>query len=448
MANDKYTERCVGRLLLLGLPLAAFCVATAAEAQATYVGSAACKDCHTSRYNGWREGVHAQFVRPMAAAGKSAPAGNEATRAPFALSKAKYVLGNMHKMVFLQQAGDHLVLLPGEFDVGDRSWNPISVQLWDPQAVSAALPAEGEGSSKLVNWNQRCARCHTTGYDAATGSYSELGVSCESCHGPGSVHLKTQGKERMINPEALNGELGNHICAQCHSYGTDRATGKPFPTAYRPGTDLSETFTFEKPTLGTNTALFFGNGMTRRHHAQYNELAQSKHIQNGVRCFDCHQVHRAKNVAPSENTQLIGLTERVLLKRSAQHVCTTCHLPDSPGFAITRTGAAGPLRDKHTQHPPVILKRGPPIPSQPKGSTEQARMLCSECHMPLVMREEAGYAIRSHQFKPPAPADTIAHGAPNACAECHIEDAAWAVRQLQGWPSQKVKTVPVPRKQR
>ncbi len=47
------------------------------------------------------------------------------------------------------------------------------------------------------NWNFTCAECHSTNlrknFDAATGTYkttwSELNVSCEACHGPGSNHV-------------------------------------------------------------------------------------------------------------------------------------------------------------------------------------------------------------------------------------------------------------------
>jgi hypothetical protein len=30
-----------------------------------------------------------------------------------------------------------------------------------------------------------CFPCHTTGWDPATGTYAEPGVTCEGCHGPG-----------------------------------------------------------------------------------------------------------------------------------------------------------------------------------------------------------------------------------------------------------------------
>ena len=49
----------------------------------------------------------------------------------------------------------------------------------------------------LQNWNFMCAQCHSTnlqkGYVEAADSYattwSEIDVSCEACHGPGSAHV-------------------------------------------------------------------------------------------------------------------------------------------------------------------------------------------------------------------------------------------------------------------
>ena len=46
-------------------------------------------------------------------------------------------------------------------------------------------------------WNDMCADCHSThlqkNYDLATDSYetkwSDINVSCEACHGPGSNHV-------------------------------------------------------------------------------------------------------------------------------------------------------------------------------------------------------------------------------------------------------------------
>jgi tetrahydromethanopterin S-methyltransferase subunit F len=57
-----------------------------------------------------------------------------------------------------------------------------------------------------------CLECHTTGYDAGTGKYSEEGVTCESCHGP-----MQQGHPQ--NPMPITPDYT--LCATCHKSTTD-----------------------------------------------------------------------------------------------------------------------------------------------------------------------------------------------------------------------------------
>ena len=49
-------------------------------------------------------------------------------------------------------------------------------------------------------YRKSCMKCHTTGYDEATGKYSEEGVTCEACHGPGEVfsYFMDIGKRRRV----------------------------------------------------------------------------------------------------------------------------------------------------------------------------------------------------------------------------------------------------------
>ena len=50
----------------------------------------------------------------------------------------------------------------------------------------------------FLNWNYMCAECHSTNlqrnYDLKTNTFkttwSEIDVSCEACHGPGSNHVE------------------------------------------------------------------------------------------------------------------------------------------------------------------------------------------------------------------------------------------------------------------
>ncbi len=75
-----------------------------------------------------------------------------------------------------------------------------------------------------------CLTCHTTGFGTPTGykdaSMKHLaGVTCESCHGPGSEHAKLAQKfvEEEITPEAEKKvrdsiykiQPGN-VCIKCH----------------------------------------------------------------------------------------------------------------------------------------------------------------------------------------------------------------------------------------
>jgi hypothetical protein len=61
-----------------------------------------------------------------------------------------------------------------------------------------------------------CLKCHTTGY--GKGGFVSLektpylkDVGCESCHGPGSVHIETE------DPEDIKGSLEVKDCVGCHN---------------------------------------------------------------------------------------------------------------------------------------------------------------------------------------------------------------------------------------
>ncbi len=60
--------------------------------------------------------------------------------------------------------------------------------------------------------NRRCLGCHTTGYNVETG-YTDfgttpelVGVQCEGCHGPGSVHVELQAKDQAFGIPGISGK--------------------------------------------------------------------------------------------------------------------------------------------------------------------------------------------------------------------------------------------------
>ena len=84
-------------------------------------------------------------------------------------------------------------------------------------------------TSKYQN-DAKCLKCHTTGYGKETG-YKTIadrdlqGVSCEACHGPGSIHetVSKNYANQQLTPEqekevrdSIWMILPNNSCIACH----------------------------------------------------------------------------------------------------------------------------------------------------------------------------------------------------------------------------------------
>ena len=79
--------------------------------------------------------------------------------------------------------------------------------------------------------DEKCLKCHTTGYGEATGykgaaDEALASVTCESCHGPGSKHEEvcqpfakvkelTPEQEKMLR-DSIWKILPGNICIECH----------------------------------------------------------------------------------------------------------------------------------------------------------------------------------------------------------------------------------------
>jgi Cytochrome c554 and c-prime/Tetratricopeptide repeat len=150
------------------------------------------------------------------------------------------------------------------------------------------------------NWNFMCAECHSTnlrkGYDLATDTYdttwSEIDVSCEACHGPGSEHLVWAEKvaglveddpaaAKLETPKTapLKGQALIDACARCHSRRTelweDYTHGQPFADTHR----LS---------LLTGV-LYFDDGQIKDEVYVIGSFRQSRMFHEGITCTDCHE---------------------------------------------------------------------------------------------------------------------------------------------------------------
>jgi hypothetical protein len=85
---------------------------------------------------------------------------------------------------------------------------------------------------------QHCFACHTT-LSSVRGQFDPAkaipGVTCEACHGPGTLHVKAmedkdeqKGRDTILNPSALNPVELVDFCGACHRTPLDVAAEKDF----------------------------------------------------------------------------------------------------------------------------------------------------------------------------------------------------------------------------
>jgi cytochrome c553 len=403
-----------------------------------YVGVAACATCHAKEHAAWSGSQHAKAMQP---------------------ATADTVLGDFGDVVFRHRGGEtrffrregkFLVRTegpdgkPGDFEIGytfglaplqqylvafpDGRLQALGVawdarpkaqggqrwfHLYPDRTLRPGDPLHWTGIDQ--NWNYQCADCHSTNlrknYDAEHDrfgtTWSEINVSCEACHGPGSDHVAWARKEgdwkrfsaglgltavldeRKGVTWSLDAQTGNaarskpreaqreiEVCARCHARRgqfTDRhAAGEPFHDAFRPS--LLE------------GGLYHVDGQQRDEVYTYGSFLQSRMHARGVTCADCHDPHTQQLRAPGNG------------------VCAQCH-------ARAKYDAAA-----HHHHPEA-----------------SAGAACTACHMPT-----ATYMVvdprHDHGFRIPRPDRTVALGTPNACNACHVDRTpTWAAERIRAW---------------
>ncbi len=80
-------------------------------------------------------------------------------------------------------------------------------------------------------FDEQCAVCHTLAYECDAGAMVKenlsrfTGVQCESCHGPGNLHVEASGTAN------LEVDRSGTVCLRCHT--PDRTDPMDFPSRFR-----------------------------------------------------------------------------------------------------------------------------------------------------------------------------------------------------------------------
>lgn len=303
--------------------------------------------------------------------------------------RVEYTLGNRRVQHYLTTLPDgRVILVPAAWDNVARKW---------VHDVDAGNPEESSGDRILV-WNKTCYSCHVSGeqknFDPERLTYrttwQDLGVSCESCHGPGKEHAAQPTKAAVVNPARLDPMRSTMVCAQCHSSRSIYADG------FQAGGNYYDYFLpeMEYRLPASDDPAFWSDGRPRWFANDAIGLWQSQcFLKGGATCLTCHS--QPHNPDVERNLQL---------RANNNALCTGCHKAIGTNIA------------KHTHHTPASA-----------GSS------CVECHMPAAA-VGLHAQIRDHSMSIPAPENTIRHAIPNACNLCHRDkDAGWAVQQMSAW---------------
>ena len=405
---------------------------------ATFVGGAACTECHADAAQAW-QGSHHDLA--MQVADESTVLGNFAdasfrkdgiTTRFFRRDDGYWVNtdgadGKLADFRIAYTFGvDPLQQYLVEFPDGRVQALAI---VWDtrPKAQGGQRWFHLQGDEKVPagdvlhwtglaqNWNHMCAECHSTrlvkGYDAATDTFkttwSEIDVSCEACHGPGSRHVEWAAKPEAdraadagqglvfalrgheadawqfapgasiahrVRPLPDRSEL--ETCGRCHSRRA-QVWGE-----YRHGQPLAQTHRVALLDEG----LYHADGQIQDEVYEYGSFVQSPMHAAGVTCSDCHQPHSLR------------------LRAEGNAMCASCHLPARYDVVA------------HHRHPNA-------------GAGQQ----CVSCHM--IERTYMGVdGRRDHSFRVPRPDLSVELGTPNACNDCHMESSAkWAAQKVAQW---------------
>ena len=404
---------------------------TVARPVATFVGSKKCMDCHRAEYDKWQNSHH---DRAMDVAGDVSVLGDfnnavvefHGVTTRFYRKDDKFFVhtqgpdGKMGEFEVthafgwypLQQylvpfAGGRLQCLPIAWNVNEKKWyhlypeTPIDSKDW--------LYWTNAGQ----NWNGMCAECHSTNlkknYDIESDSYqttwSEIDVSCEACHGPGSRHVEWAELPDMARPQTANYELvvkakgmdsrqQVELCAPCHSR---RAILGDYTHAEP---DLLDSML---PSLLT-PELYFADGQILEEVYVYGSFTQSKMYSRNVRCSDCHDVHSIKKV------------------KEGNGLCLQCHRA-----SIYDTKAHHFHKKKGEKGEPIKSADGKVLYDVGSG------VECVQCHMPERPYMVIDYRA-DHSFRLPRPDLSIKLSTPNACNRCHVDKTdQWSNEYITKW---------------
>jgi hypothetical protein len=330
-----------------------------------YAGSEKCGECHQEEYDVWKKTPHAKIIMDPQK-NKTAIMANFEDAPPFSINEVKYTIGLHWTQRYISERKGKLYVRSPIWSIQEEKWN---TKYW-----------------KDMLWIKYCGGCHTTGYSpVGGGEFSEMGITCEACHGPGKKHSETESVSDIVNPQKLydspeTKERKDMICESCHTTGHDPTGEFKFPVGFYPGEDIQDYYIGLLPKPGQDASTFAGDNTYEDRHQQYLFFQDAFFKARGVTCDICKNFRAQKKKDLSEGKEKEFLTP--------SEYCMTCHQRD-----LKRT-------ELHMDH---LIEE----------------VDCHDCHQPKLSLDKERYSIHDHKFMFMTPEYKEAFAVEESCVHCH-----------------------------
>jgi len=417
-----------------------------------FVGSEACQRCHTEAYKTWSQSTHGRAggapsdknIRPKTAQRRfrfsdtvielvsradrtefilrsvHAPNGPPTERVQVdGIVGADALLGGGGQAYFHRQPDGLMIHLPFEFSEKSQGWfcqKSEKVQNGRHEQVRYRW-RKIDGSFPIADcqWppkrtlgytnRQHCGNCHGSQIQVkfsrrAKGfktEFTSLRINCESCHGPGRVHVEKMkqggagGTDIGLSPLDLLDKNGSvQVCMSCH------ASKSVIRAGYYSGDHLDSFFSLLSMSDPWAAVIHF-DGRISDFGYQEGHLFSDCYIDGSMTCVDCHDphaqtyrdVHGSRLNSPFDDGQ-----------------CTGCH--------------PAKTRNNHGGHSGV-----------------ETAVRCVDCHMPYHQHPSVPATFKlarsDHAIPIPRPGVDEGAGIRNACDHCHQEKGvAWQAASMPG----------------
>ena len=338
---------------------------------AKYIGGEACKECHADKYKSFTEtgmgqsfgdatqeksvGEFHSFKPVYDASNQMYYVAKFENKQLFILEyrldntdtvykrqeKIDYVIGSgNHTNSHLFQVNGYLYQAPLTFYTQAKKWD---------------LPPGFENGnnsrfSRIIGYE--CMSCHNSLPEYENGSENKFtkipkGISCERCHGPGSIHVEEKKNGiivntqndidyTIVNPKKLPWDRQVDVCQRCHLQGNAVLhEGKDW-NSFRPGMKLNEYIDVYAPEYdGGNQFIMASHAQRLQQSACF--IKSNQTTKNNLTCINCHNPHVSvkKTGTAIFNNACIKCHQTDICKESKKvrdklnDNCVQCHMPKS-----------------------------------------------------------------------------------------------------------------------